>query len=358
MIERMELPIIDKNQPIAIDLETCDPELKTLAPGYVSQVGFVAGIAIAVKEGAWYIPVGHTEGENYKLADVVKWLNDTLSADTDKIFHNAQYDLGWLKYIGVQVHGQIFDTMLAAALLDETRRQYSLDSIGMDYLGEGKNEVALEAAVKAKFGEARTHKTYIQLKENIDIDYKPFIDAKTRVSPFYELWPECVRERYTTHGYVVNSRGQELYKVPTKTAADIKGLLWAIDPEVMGSYPIQDVDLTYRLYKEFLPILKEENLMTVMNLENEVLPCLLEMREQGVKVDMKQAIKLDKKFTKELDAMQKELNVLAGKEIDVNVDSDLIYLCEKFNLEYARTPRVTLALVPRKYLNMSALVRY
>ena len=61
----MKLPKIDKNQPIAIDLETCDPELTTLAPGYITGVGFVAGIPIAAKEGAWYIPINHTEGKNY-----------------------------------------------------------------------------------------------------------------------------------------------------------------------------------------------------------------------------------------------------------------------------------------------------
>lgn len=59
----MKLPKIDKNQPIAIDLETCDPELTTLAPGYITGVGFVAGIAIAAKEGAWYIPINHTDGK-------------------------------------------------------------------------------------------------------------------------------------------------------------------------------------------------------------------------------------------------------------------------------------------------------
>ena len=46
------LPKIDPAQPIAIDLETCDPELKNTAPGYICGVGFVAGIAIAAEEGS------------------------------------------------------------------------------------------------------------------------------------------------------------------------------------------------------------------------------------------------------------------------------------------------------------------
>ena len=157
----MDLPKINKNQPIAIDLETCDPELKTLAPGYVCKVGFIAGIAIAAKEGAWYIPIGHTCGNNYDRDEVVAWLNEVLSGDTDKIFHNAQYDVGWLKYYGVTMRGKIFDTMLAAALLNENRRNYGLDSVGKEYIGEGKNEVALTAAVQAKFADTKTRKVKI-----------------------------------------------------------------------------------------------------------------------------------------------------------------------------------------------------
>lgn len=334
-----ELPNINPNQPIAIDLETCDPELLTLAPGYVCNVGFIAGIAIAAEEGSFYIPIGHTEGENYNRDTVIQWLNNILSADTDKIFHNAQYDLGWLKYAGVQVYGQIFDTMLAAALLDENRKTYSLDSVGSEYIGEGKNEAALEAAVKAKYANTKTHKTMIRLRENTYFDYKPFYEAKIRVCPHFDLYPDCIKEKYEIVGYQKDSYGHELFKVPTTTQKDIKGLLWSIDAEAMGSYPIQDVDLTYRLYKHFLPLLQQQNLMTVMNLENELLPCLLEMREQGVKIDIYKAIEIDKDYTQQLEQAQKELDEIAGFPINVDAETTLVALCDKLNLKYGLTPK-------------------
>lgn len=334
-----KLPNIDPNQPIAIDLETCDPELKTLAPGYITKVGFVAGIAIAAREGSWYIPVGHTKGENYNLGDVVNWLNELLSKDTDKVFHNAQYDLGWLKYIGVKVKGRIFDTMLAAALLDENRRSYSLDSIGLTYLNEGKNEIALTAAVQSAFANVKTPKSLIRLKENIKIDYKPYFEAKIRQSQLYSLWPKEIQDHYIICGAIKNARGTETYKLPVKTQEQIKSLLWAIDPEEMGSYPIQDVDLTYRLYKLFVPMLHNEGLDDVMHLENELLPCLLEMREQGVKIDIDSAIELDKKYTKLLDTAQSELNKIAGFEVNVDAETDLVKLCEHLNLKYGYTAK-------------------
>ena len=45
-----------------------------------------------------------------------------------KIFHNAQYDVGWLEASGITVNGPIVDTMIAAALIDENRFQYHLNS--------------------------------------------------------------------------------------------------------------------------------------------------------------------------------------------------------------------------------------
>lgn len=334
-----KLPQIDPNQPIAIDLETCDPELRYLAPGYICNVGFVAGIAIAAKEGSFYIPVGHTEGNNYQLDTVITWLNNILSANTEKIFHNAQYDLGWLKYIGVQVYGSIFDTMLAAALLDENRRVYSLDSIGLEYLGEGKNETALEAAIKAKYAYEKTHKSIIRLKEKTDTSYKPYYESKIRICPHFDLYPDCIKEKYDYLGYETDKIGHKIFKVPTTTQKDIKGLLWSVDAETMGSYPIQDVDLTYRLYKHFVPLLQQQNLMTVMNLENELLPCLLEMREQGVKIDMAKAIEIDKDYTLQLEQAQKELNEIAGCQVNVDAETSLVALCDKLNLKYGVTAK-------------------
>ena len=297
-----KLPKIDPNQVIAIDLETCDPELLTLAPGYITNVGFIAGIAIAAKEGSFYIPIRHAQGENYDIDLVIKWLNYTLSANTPKVFHNAQYDLGWLKYEGVEVYGSVFDTMLAAALLDENRKQYGLDSIGKEYLNEGKNEIALETAVKAFANTIKTEKKVIRLKENSKyLAYKPFWEAKVRVSQHYDIWPDIIKNQYKVCGKITNTRGQEKYKIPTTAQKDIKALLWAVDAAEMGSYPVQDVDLTYRLYHTFLPLLEQEGLMTVMNLENELMPCLLEMREQGVKIDIEKAVELDIKYTKLID---------------------------------------------------------
>jgi DNA polymerase I-like protein with 3'-5' exonuclease and polymerase domains len=64
----------------------------------------------------------------------------------EKVFHNAQYDIGWLSTLGIEVKGRIHDTMVAAALIDENRFTYTLNSLAGDYLGEYKNELKLKEA--------------------------------------------------------------------------------------------------------------------------------------------------------------------------------------------------------------------
>lgn len=337
---KKELPNIDPNQPIAVDVETCDPELKFTAPGFISKVGFVAGIAIATATESHYIPIHHAKGYNYDEKEVVDWLNKVLSADTDKIFHNAQYDMGWLNYIGVQLRGRIFDTMLAAPLLNENRFAYTLDSLGKIYCGEGKFEEALKMAVAEEFDKVRTRKAIIRLKEDVPcMKYQPFFDAKKRTSQLYDLWPQEVKDRYEYCGFEVSKTGQKDYLVPHKRNEDIKGLLWACDAESMGTYPIQDVELTFKLYNIFKKELEKENLTKLMALENELIAPLLEMRLYGVRIDLARSIELDQKYTKELVELQDKLNDLCGFEVDVNIDDDLIKICDKFDLKYAKTAK-------------------
>ena len=44
-----KVPNLSEAAEIAIDLETCDPNIKTMGPGWPRGDGFIAGIAIAVE---------------------------------------------------------------------------------------------------------------------------------------------------------------------------------------------------------------------------------------------------------------------------------------------------------------------
>ena len=137
-------PNLNEAKEIAIDLETCDPNMESLGPGWPRNDGYIVGYAIAVDGWAGYFPVAHAGGGNLDKRIVERWISDVLATPADKIMHNAAYDLGWLRATGFEVNGTIYDTMLAAPLLDENRFAYSLNSLGFDYLKEIKSEQGLK----------------------------------------------------------------------------------------------------------------------------------------------------------------------------------------------------------------------
>ena len=67
-----------------------------------------------------------------------------------KIFHNASYDVGWLRNAGITVNGTIHDTMISSALIDENRFSFTLNSLSKDKLGQTKNEDVLVEFAKSK----------------------------------------------------------------------------------------------------------------------------------------------------------------------------------------------------------------
>jgi DNA polymerase I-like protein with 3'-5' exonuclease and polymerase domains len=143
-----EFPDLSQHNEIAIDLETKDPELTKMGSGAIIGNGQVVGIAVAVEGWCGYYPIAHEGGGNMDKNMVLKWLQDVLNTSSDKIFHNAMYDVCWLKAMGLKINGRIIDTMIAAALCDENQFRFDLNTCAKRYTGESKDETALYAAAK------------------------------------------------------------------------------------------------------------------------------------------------------------------------------------------------------------------
>ena len=137
-------PDLSKYDEIAIDLETKDPDLKSMGSGSVIGNGRVVGIAVAVEGWSGYYPIAHEGGGNMDIRMVLNWFTDVLKTPSIKIFHNAMYDVCWIRSMGLEIQGKIVDTMIAGSLVDENRFRYDLGSLGRDYVGIGKNEAVLK----------------------------------------------------------------------------------------------------------------------------------------------------------------------------------------------------------------------
>jgi len=147
-VKPTEFPDLRDVDEIAIDLETKDPDLLKKGSGSVIGNGEVIGIAVATKFYKGYFPIGHEGGGNMDRSRVLSWLKDILEAPSTKIFHNAIYDVCWLRAMGFKINGDIACTMIASALTDENRFRYDLNSLSWHYLGYGKNEAALAEAAE------------------------------------------------------------------------------------------------------------------------------------------------------------------------------------------------------------------
>lgn len=117
-----------QQRAFAFDLETTSLEIHEAK---------IVGISVCWDDTtAYYIPVGHAQGEGQ-----VSW--DTFVLNTQRHFanpevkksgQNIKYDLSILELNGIAVDGVAFDTMVAAYLLNPDSRSYNLTTLANDFL--------------------------------------------------------------------------------------------------------------------------------------------------------------------------------------------------------------------------------
>ena len=265
---------------LGIDTETRDEKLRILGPGYTRGDGYIVGIGISDGHRSAYYPIRHAGGDNLSEEIVLPYIREMLSHDREYIFAKATYDLGWLKYHGINVNGKIRDIQVAEGLLDETRLSYSLDSLAFDYLGERKEEALLEQAA----------------------------------------------ENYRSANQRNGGRG--------KKAFDKKKDLWRLPARYVGPYGAADPRQTLEIYKKQIPKLREEGLWKVWELECKITPICHEMSMAGIRVDLNEADKLNEKLKKQARILEKEC-----EGVDLWSVSNVCQLLQKKGIETPKTEK-------------------
>ena len=256
---------------IAIDLETRDDGINAgMGAGWATQSGEIVGFAVAVAGWQGCYPYAHFGGGNLIREQVLNYMKDVCALPSRKIFHNAQYDVGWLLASGIPVNGEIVDTMVAGALIDENRFSFTLNSLSKDYLGELKAETDL-------------------------------------------------REAALQHG------------------VDPKGEMWKLPAEHVGFYAEQDARLTLMLWQRFKSEIRTQNLETIWELETKLLPSLIQMRMQGIRVDVSKAEQLQKDFAKREKVILKDIKSLSGVNVDIWAARQIGHAFDKLGIDYPKT---------------------
>lgn len=138
---------------IGFDTETRDPGLnRELGSSWALGDGFILGFTVSTSSWSHYYPLRHPE-DNLDADKCLAWLRHELAEHTGTIVgQNLAYDLGWAHRENIVApRAQLYDTMFAAALLDEFRTSYSLDSLAVGY-GLPKKDEALLRDAAASYG--------------------------------------------------------------------------------------------------------------------------------------------------------------------------------------------------------------
>jgi len=90
----------------------------TETTGLNSMTSDLVGLSFSIKsEHAWYVAVGHKEGDQVPFAEGLAELRPLFEDESlKKIAHNANFDIMVLASAGIEVKNLSFDTMVAAAL--------------------------------------------------------------------------------------------------------------------------------------------------------------------------------------------------------------------------------------------------
>jgi DNA polymerase-1 len=99
-----------------------------------TETGLTGIMLTNTADAAWYVPVGHSDGTQIPLQDVLDTLRPLFEQKSvPKTAHNANVSMTALRRIGVRVENLTFDTMLAAHI--GGRKSVALGSLALECLG-------------------------------------------------------------------------------------------------------------------------------------------------------------------------------------------------------------------------------
>ncbi len=209
----------------------------------------VFGIAVAAGDNEWYWDIR-------KEPNVVDWLRDEFQGINRWVNHNVKFDWHFLHRMGIKAPNLVECTMIRAALIDEHRMTYDLDSVGRDYLGVGK------------------------------------------VGDIYQELASLFGGKPTKAAQMPN-----LHRAPVR---------------VVSKYAARDARVALDLWRHQEGVIEEQGLREVHTLETELLPVIVRMERRGVRIDVDAAEQGIKSLTKVVNRDQKILNDLAGFPVNPN----------------------------------------
>lgn len=271
-----EISLMCNAKLLAIDTETKDPELETKGPGTKRGDGFICGMSAGIiknaEEIAFYFPLKHPDIGAETTERSHKIITALLESNTPKVGANIIYDLEWLEHEGYYVNQKELHDVQYAEPL----------------LDEYRRSYSLESLAKKYSVEAK--------KTHILEDYNELMGWKGK--PIKNLW-----------------------KMPSR---------------VVEEYAITDATLPLQMFKHQKLALEQQNLWEVYTMETELIPLLLLMRKNGVRLDMPLLQKTIADVTEKHFVLKEELISWAGSKFNPAASGQLSKILDAKGIPYPR----------------------
>jgi len=264
---------------LGVDTETKDPHICKYGPGHFDPDAYMVGVSLASPDGKKvYLPLRHEGGGNLPLEETLADLRELLARPMPKVGAAIMYDVGFLAKDNIELGGTWIDVAGVEALIDENRHTYSLNSLATRYLGVTKTEDALYQWCAAHFGGQPTRRAQI-------------------------------------------------------------GNIWRAPAWVVNDYAEDDALLPLQILEKQRPILEEQGLLDVFDLECRTLKVLWYMRKTGARVDIDNAEKVKRQLDNTVKTNKQRLRKLAGFDVNVNASASLARLFDEIGLAYPSTDK-------------------
>lgn len=274
-----DLPDISGEKEIGLDVETYDPELKTLGPG-PRRTGYIVGFSIATTDQACYVPVRHGCGPNIPPENLKNWISSQIfRPGLKKVGHNITYDLdhfqeSTLVHGPKTVHrgGPYEDTYTNELLLhDDKFVKKSLEETATRRLGFGKFEDELKQSAQ-KYG-----------------------------------------------------------------IKDIKKELWKMSGVDVAQYGGLDSWLSLQCAYQQRKELSEQDLTRAQDIECRLIPMLMAMRNHGVRIDRERLARSKTEIGCRIEGLKLELRELCGEDVAPWEAAQIGKICDRLQIAYPRT---------------------
>lgn len=262
---------------LCVDIETKDPKLPTHGPGTHRGDGYICGVGFGAGDAAMYLPTNHKDLPSEAQENNRKIIQLLLSKPSAKLGTNIIYDLEWLLKEGFSVNMSTIH----------------------------------------------------------DVQYaEPLLDEYARSYSLSKLADKYSAEEKKTD--ILDKYCEEM-----NWKGDARKHIWKMPSALVGEYVIGDVTLPQEIFDKQQSQLEAEGLMDVYTMETELIPSLLKMRKNGVKIDQKRFKKAITSFTERRFKLEKELEKELGS-INMNSTAQLAKVFDKMGIPYPKNPPTAL----------------